>query len=486
MALTWTAPVDNGGVAIDDYRVQYKKTAESFWWTFPDGASTDTAATLVLLENETSYDFRVRAHNSVGWGPCVRHHHHHPGNPGDRAGELRRTWRRRGRPSPRVTLTWDPPADDGGSAILNYAMHYRTGGGAWTLVDPAVSGRDPRPGQWDRATSSKSRQSTPSEPAPGPPAPTPPTASRGSLRTCGHRGQRAGDPHLGVPPLTAERRSPATPTTTAPTAGALVDDCHHGGLRSDRVLANGHTVRLPGAGRNAGGSGEWSDHVSATPRDGAGSADAHLGDPRMTSRSPWCGPPRRPTAGTADRLTMPGAVLHERLRERGVLGELGHLGRPVADRDQPHQRDSSYQFRVLAPQHRRTGAPSDILSATPTNPAVPPGAPTNLAATPRGTGRSPDLAGPRWTTAAPRSPTTWWTIATAKTWTMRGTAIAGAAIRPSPMGPRRPNLYATLTGLDNGDRYGFRVRAVNSAGTGRLVGRPSPATPSAPLARDPQ
>ena len=35
----------------------------------PDGTSTSTSATLVLLENETPYNFRVPARNSVGWGP---------------------------------------------------------------------------------------------------------------------------------------------------------------------------------------------------------------------------------------------------------------------------------------------------------------------------------------------------------------------------------------------------------------------------------
>ena len=68
VALTWTAPVANGGSSITDYIVQYKTSAASSWSTFNDGTSTTTSATVTGLSGSTDYNFRVRAVNSNGAG----------------------------------------------------------------------------------------------------------------------------------------------------------------------------------------------------------------------------------------------------------------------------------------------------------------------------------------------------------------------------------------------------------------------------------
>lgn len=67
VALDWTAPVSNGGAAINDYRLQ-RATNSSFtsgsWSSYPAGrADTHTG-----LTPNTTYYFRVRARNSVGGG----------------------------------------------------------------------------------------------------------------------------------------------------------------------------------------------------------------------------------------------------------------------------------------------------------------------------------------------------------------------------------------------------------------------------------
>jgi hypothetical protein len=66
-SVTWTAPSSNGGAAITDYIVQFKRDNESTWTTFADGTSTATSATVTGLSNGT-YVFRVAAVNSVGTG----------------------------------------------------------------------------------------------------------------------------------------------------------------------------------------------------------------------------------------------------------------------------------------------------------------------------------------------------------------------------------------------------------------------------------
>jgi len=71
VSLAWTAPVANGGSAITDYFIQYKKSSDSGWITLNDGVSTVTAATVSGLDASTSYDFRVTAVNGNGAGNPV-------------------------------------------------------------------------------------------------------------------------------------------------------------------------------------------------------------------------------------------------------------------------------------------------------------------------------------------------------------------------------------------------------------------------------
>lgn len=66
VALTWTAPLSNGGSSITDYLIEYKLHADSSWTTFADGTSTSTSATVTGLSNGSNYDFRVSTINASG------------------------------------------------------------------------------------------------------------------------------------------------------------------------------------------------------------------------------------------------------------------------------------------------------------------------------------------------------------------------------------------------------------------------------------
>jgi len=44
--LSWTAPTSNGGTALTDYAIEYKKTTDSLWTTFSHAPSVTTAATV--------------------------------------------------------------------------------------------------------------------------------------------------------------------------------------------------------------------------------------------------------------------------------------------------------------------------------------------------------------------------------------------------------------------------------------------------------
>lgn len=66
LTVSWTAPANTGGASIDVYQVE-RSIDGTTWVTVSSSASSPLSVT--GLSASTSYVFRVRAHNSVGWGP---------------------------------------------------------------------------------------------------------------------------------------------------------------------------------------------------------------------------------------------------------------------------------------------------------------------------------------------------------------------------------------------------------------------------------
>lgn len=134
--LTWSAPTNNGGFAVTDYVVQYRTSAgPGSWNTFSDGTSTSTTATVTGLTNGTSYDFRVAATNSRGtgdysspitpiWGATS------PGAPRDVAATAGNA---------QVVVNWQAPTSNGGTAITDYIIEYRTGSDDWATFADGTS-----------------------------------------------------------------------------------------------------------------------------------------------------------------------------------------------------------------------------------------------------------------------------------------------------------------------------------------------------------
>jgi Ca2+-binding RTX toxin-like protein len=63
---SWTAPTDNGGSAITDYKIEYS-TNGTTWTTLTHAASTATTATITGLTTKTSYQIRVSTKNTIGY-----------------------------------------------------------------------------------------------------------------------------------------------------------------------------------------------------------------------------------------------------------------------------------------------------------------------------------------------------------------------------------------------------------------------------------
>ncbi|MFZ9789767.1 MAG: fibronectin type III domain-containing protein [Candidatus Nanopelagicales bacterium] len=62
VVLSWTAPSNNGGVAISDYVVEFQEGSGT-WQTFSDGVGNSTTATITGLTGSSNYNFRVSAKN---------------------------------------------------------------------------------------------------------------------------------------------------------------------------------------------------------------------------------------------------------------------------------------------------------------------------------------------------------------------------------------------------------------------------------------
>ena len=121
VSLSWGA-ADDGGATIDRYEYQYR----------PQGGSYTTYATIdnstiTGLTNGTRYDFHLRAHNSQGDGAAASAFATPagpPGAPGNFA-HHRAT-------STSVDVSWEAPADNGGSTITEYQWSRRVIYDSWT------------------------------------------------------------------------------------------------------------------------------------------------------------------------------------------------------------------------------------------------------------------------------------------------------------------------------------------------------------------
>lgn len=116
--MSWEAPENDGGVPINNYIVEMRETTGTSW--------VELAATVIRttfkaarLNTGTQYQFRVRAQNRYGIGPCIisesvvaAYPFDVPSQPGIPVVTSHN--------KDSMTLSWNEPSSDGGSAILGY------------------------------------------------------------------------------------------------------------------------------------------------------------------------------------------------------------------------------------------------------------------------------------------------------------------------------------------------------------------------------
>ncbi len=118
IALIWRPPADNGGAAIEGYEVMVEEVGGSE--ITPTGCTSLGArarsCTLTGLTNGQAYSVRVRAVNEAGSGVMTGR----SATPVSRPGAVTSLTAIVG--IEQIRLTWDPPADGGGSPITEYQV----------------------------------------------------------------------------------------------------------------------------------------------------------------------------------------------------------------------------------------------------------------------------------------------------------------------------------------------------------------------------
>ncbi len=120
ITLSWTAPAANGS-AITDYVIQYQVAPATYFTIYSDGISVATSATITGLTNGVEYTFIVYAVNDIGTSSGSSSTTGTPATTPDEPISLSVT-----PGNTQVVLTWLGPLSDGGDAITDYVVEYKT------------------------------------------------------------------------------------------------------------------------------------------------------------------------------------------------------------------------------------------------------------------------------------------------------------------------------------------------------------------------
>jgi len=129
IALSWTAPTDNGGSPVTDYQIQRSSNAGVSWSTIVDGFSSATTYTAAAMVLGSEYMFRVAAVSAVGpsaWSAAT---------PAVRALALAGipTSARAAVGDLSATVSWSAPLATGGTPVTDYTIQFSSNNGAtWT------------------------------------------------------------------------------------------------------------------------------------------------------------------------------------------------------------------------------------------------------------------------------------------------------------------------------------------------------------------
>ena len=492
IGLSWTAPANDGGSAITDYKIEVCAQATAAAcdteteWSELDSAtvSTDTAYAHSGLTAGTTRHYRVSAVNSVGTGDASAVASATTAAVAPPGAPTGLTATARG--AARIDLSWTAPANDGGSALIAYTIDVCAQATAaacdtdaeWSalagVIPPTTTyahtgltaGSTRHYRVWavnsagaGPASAVASATTTPAT-APGAPRELEAAPGNGAVTLS----WRAPEDDGGAPVTRYEYRH-AAGAAAFPSlwtrAGADLDETVEG-------LDNDTAYRFEVRAVNAAGAGGAAS-ADATPRAGPSAprevtAEAGDGEVALSWKAPahrgasaivgyevrW-----RPAGGRFEAWTRVGGA---RAREHTVTGLTN--GR-------------TYEFEVRAVNGQVAGAASAPEQARPVGV---PGAPGNFRALPTGSAgelalrwRVPALNGADLVAYRLR-----YQLASSRSWVWEDWATV--------VGPDRH----TVKGLTDGTAYNFELKAVNGVGAGAVAqatGTPGAQDRAAPVLR---
>ncbi len=470
-AVTWTAPADTGGSPVTGYVVSVFEGEGTEPVATVERPADATSADVTDLTNGTTYGLTVTAVNAAGAGTPSGRLTVTPVTPATVPGAPTIGTVTGGNAA--ASLTWTPPAEDGGSPITGYVVSVYEGDGtevlqsverpadatgaeitgltngtAYTFTVAAVNGVDRGP---------ESARSADVTPATVPAVPTGVVAVAGdgsATVTWTAPGDDGGSAVTGyvVTVLDGEQELDSAAVTVTGTSASVTG------------LTNGTAYTFTIAAANAVGAGDPSARSAAVTPARAAVAP---GAPTITSAT---GGDAAASLGWAAPVDDGGSPITG--YEVAVYDGEQQVGPAVVTVTGTTAsitgltNGTAYTFTVAAVNAAGTGAPSP-RSGTVTPQAVP-GAPTGVTGTP-GNGSvtvtwvNPDDDG--------GSPLTGYEVR----------AYSGASTEPVatvPVGASATS--AVVTGLANGTAYTFTVAAVNGAGTGAESAPSASVVPVAP------
>src|SRR3989441_74456 len=131
--LSWNPPTDNGGYHVIGYRIQYGIDSGSFANLTANTGNTNTAYSHTGLSTSHTYTYRVFTINQAGISTSSNTASTAPtvisSVPSSPIGLVAST-----ASTTSIRLSWNPPQNSGGSAILGYKIEYRNGSSTYTVL----------------------------------------------------------------------------------------------------------------------------------------------------------------------------------------------------------------------------------------------------------------------------------------------------------------------------------------------------------------
>lgn len=135
ITMKWKAPRDNGGKPISSFVVERRPAGKKSWTKVGEAESSTTTFSDVKVEEGKAYQYRIRAVNSQGASDPLETEEVYAGEPIEPPGMASQ---------PQVsditketlTVSWSPPSQDGGAAVLGYVLERRKKGNSmWVPVN---------------------------------------------------------------------------------------------------------------------------------------------------------------------------------------------------------------------------------------------------------------------------------------------------------------------------------------------------------------